>query len=59
MRLRNRVQNDCVDGPAAVVLRDRPFQIAILLWSLAVLLVVYRGRELQTWSVVTFRHGGM
>jgi 4-hydroxybenzoate polyprenyltransferase len=43
------VEHGRVDGPTAVVLRDRPFQLAIALWGAAVLLIVYRGRDLQTW----------
>jgi 4-hydroxybenzoate polyprenyltransferase len=43
------VEHGRVDGPTAVVLRDRPFQAAILLWVVAVMVVVYRGRELQGW----------
>lgn len=43
------VEHGRVDGPTAVLLRDRPFQAAILLWGLAVLVVVYQGRALQTW----------
>ncbi len=43
------VEHGRVDGPTAVILRDRPFQAAIALWGAAVLLVVYRGRELQAW----------
>jgi len=31
------------------LLRDRPFQAAILLWGVAVLLIIYRGESLQTW----------
>ena len=43
------VEHGRVDGPTAVVLRDRPFQAAIVLWGGAALLIVYRGRELQGW----------
>jgi 4-hydroxybenzoate polyprenyltransferase len=43
------VEHGRVDGPTAVVLRDRPFQAAIVLWAVAVWVVVYRGRELHQW----------
>ena len=43
------VEHGRVDGPTAVVLRDRPFQVAIALWGIAVLIIVYRGRELSVW----------
>jgi len=43
------VEHGRVDGPTAVLLRDRPFQAALVLWSLAALVIVYRGRELQEW----------
>lgn len=35
------VEHGQVDGPTEVVTRDRPFQISLLLWVLAVLLIVY------------------
>lgn len=41
------VEHGEVDGPTDVVVRDRPFQIAILLWIVAVLLIVYRTEQLQ------------
>jgi len=43
------VEHGRVDGPTAVVLRDRPFQAALLLWGVAVLVIVYKGRQLQDW----------
>jgi len=43
------VEHGRVDGPTAVVLRDRPFQAAITLWGAAVLLIVYRGQEIGQW----------
>jgi 4-hydroxybenzoate polyprenyltransferase len=43
------VEHGRVDGPTAVLLRDRPFQAALLLWGAAVLLIVYAGRDLQAW----------
>lgn len=42
------VEHGRVDGPTAVLLRDRPFQVALVLWAVAALVIVYRGRELQT-----------
>ncbi len=51
------VEHGRVDGPTAVVLRDRPFQAAIVLWAAAVLLIVYRGRELGVW-LKEFLHPG-
>ncbi len=43
------VEHGRVDGPTAVMLRDRPFQLAMVLWCLAVLVIVYRGRALEAW----------
>ena len=43
------VEHGEVDGPTDVVLRDRPFQIAIVLWLIAALGIVYYGTELQQW----------
>jgi hypothetical protein len=41
------VEHGEVDGPTDVVARDRPFQVAIVLWILAALLIVYRTEQLQ------------
>jgi 4-hydroxybenzoate polyprenyltransferase len=41
------VEHGQVDGPTDVVARDRPFQIAIVLWIVATLLIVYRTAQLQ------------
>ena len=41
------VEHGQVDGPTDVVTRDRPFQISLALWGLAVLLVVYYPDKLQ------------
>lgn len=38
-----------VDGPTDVVLRDRPFQAAMILWAGAILLLLYRGKQIQEW----------
>ncbi len=43
------VEHGLVDGPTDVLLRDRPFQVAIVLWTLAATLIVYRGAALQEW----------
>jgi 4-hydroxybenzoate polyprenyltransferase len=43
------VEHGRVAGPTAVVLRDRPFQAAILLWGAAVLVIIYRGRAIHGW----------
>ncbi len=43
------VEHGRVDGPTAVLLKDRPFQAAMALWGAAVLVIVYRGREIQAW----------
>lgn len=52
------VEHGRVDGPTAVVLRDRPFQAAIVLWAVAVLVIVYRGRELGAWVHAILQRGG-
>lgn len=41
------VEHGEVDGPTDVVVRDRPFQVAIIFWTVAVFLIVYRTTELQ------------
>lgn len=43
------VEHGRVDGPTDVLLRDRPFQIALLLWGAAAMLIVYAGRDIQRW----------
>lgn len=43
------VEHGRVDGPTDVMLRDRPFQIALGLWTAAALAIVYRGPEIQAW----------
>lgn len=52
------VEHGRVDGPTAVLLRDRPFQAALGLWGLAVLVIVYRGRELRAWLVGVLNQAG-
>ncbi len=47
------VEHGRVDGPTDVVTRDRPFQVAVFLWGLAALLIVYQGREIQAWLAET------
>jgi len=41
------VEHGEVDGPTDVIVRDRPFQAAILLWVAATLLILYRTAELR------------
>jgi len=41
------VEHGRVDGPADVVLRDRPFQMALLLWAALALLIIYYGQALK------------
>jgi 4-hydroxybenzoate polyprenyltransferase len=43
------VEHGLVDGPTDVLLRDRPFQAAIVLWTAAATLIVYCGLDLQRW----------
>jgi 4-hydroxybenzoate polyprenyltransferase len=43
------VEHGRVDGPTEVLLRDRPFQIALALWTLAAVSIVYRGAQLNQW----------
>lgn len=43
------VEHGLVDGPTDVVIRDRAFQAAVLLWCVAAMLIVYRGEALQSW----------
>ncbi len=41
------VEHGRVDGPTDVVLRDRPFQAAMILWGGVMLLLLYRGQQIQ------------
>ncbi len=41
------VEHGEVDGPTDVVLKDRPFQIAIVLWVAAAVAIVYQTEELR------------
>lgn len=43
------VERGSVDGPTEVVLRDRPFQAAMLLWSALAVVLVYWGEQLEPW----------
>ncbi len=43
------VEHGKVDGPTEVLLRDRPFQIALLLWAAAAITIVYRGAAIKDW----------
>ncbi len=41
------VEHGEVDGPTEVVLKDRPFQVALVLWAAAAVLIVYRTEQLR------------
>ncbi len=43
------VEHGRVDGPTDVVLRDRPFQLAVGLWVVAVMMIVYARGPLERW----------
>ncbi len=43
------VEHGRVSGPTDVVLRDRPFQAALLLWGAMVLVIIYGGADLRAW----------
>ncbi len=43
------VEHGVVDGPTDVVLRDRPFQVAVGLWVVAALTLVYAHGTLREW----------
>lgn len=43
------VEHGRVDGPTDVALRDRPFQIAVALWGLLALGIVYFGERVGAW----------
>ncbi|MEW6253629.1 MAG: decaprenyl-phosphate phosphoribosyltransferase [Planctomycetota bacterium] len=51
------VEHGRCDGPTTVVLRDRPFQAAIGLWVIAVLVIIYRGPAIRMWLQAVFPHG--
>ena len=42
------VEHGEVDGPTDVVTRDRPFQIALVLWVLSALLIIYKQDMIQS-----------
>ncbi len=44
------VEHGQVDGPTDVVTRDRPFQIAIALWAVAAVGIVYFTQPLYEWA---------
>jgi len=46
------VEHGAIDGPTDVVLKDRPFQIAIVLWTVMAMLIVYRAEQIRQ-----FLHG--
>jgi 4-hydroxybenzoate polyprenyltransferase len=41
------VEHGRADGPTEVMLRDRPFQAALLIWAVLAMLIVYRGPQIQ------------
>ena len=41
------VEHDEVDGPTDVMLYDRAFQAAIVVWGVLAIVIVYRGPEIQ------------
>ncbi len=43
------VEHGRVGGPTDVLLRDRPFQVAMILWGGLAMLLVYRGPEIESW----------
>lgn len=43
------VEHGRVDGPTDVILRDRPFQGAILLWIVAAMAIISRGPQIAAW----------
>ncbi len=43
------VEHGRVSGPTDVLLRDPPFQTALVLWGVAALVIVYWGVDLQVW----------
>ncbi len=43
------VEHGTVDGPTDVMLRDRPFQVTLIVWAAVVMLLIYRGEELEQW----------
>jgi len=53
------VEHGRVDGPTAVLLKDRPFQTALILWAISALIIVYRGKEIGEWFRRFTSEGGM
>lgn len=45
------VEHGRVDGPSEVLLKDRPFQAALVLWAIAAFVIVYYGRTVQAWLI--------
>lgn len=53
------VEQGVVDGPTDVVLKDRPFQAALVTWGLLSLAIVYRGTAIREWILeLVGRAGG-
>jgi len=51
------VEHGEVDGPTDVVIKDHPFQIAIALWTVAALLIIYCPEQLQELTGRLFSSG--
>ena len=43
------VEHGRVDGPTDVLLRDRPFQVAMVLWAGLAMILVYQGQKIESW----------
>ncbi len=43
------VEHGRVGGPTDVLLSDRPFQVAMILWAGLAMLLVYRGQKIESW----------
>jgi 4-hydroxybenzoate polyprenyltransferase len=48
------VEHGVVDGPTDVLLRDRPFQAAIVLWIAAMLVIIYQTEPLERFATMLF-----
>jgi len=43
------VEHGMVDGPTDVLLRDPPFLVALILWTICAVVIVYWGHDLRAW----------
>jgi 4-hydroxybenzoate polyprenyltransferase len=39
----------CYEGPTELILRDRPFQVTVLIWVVIVLGIIFCGRSFNSW----------